>query len=124
MLVAEDAPISRQICSAMLIALGADCEEAEDGRTAVGRVLASPPGTFDLVLMDLQMPEMDGFEAARRLRCEPRFQDLPIVAMTADAADEVRAQCLEAGLTDVITKPFDVGRLAELLLRWRAPGRG
>ncbi|WP_284617668.1 MASE3 domain-containing protein [Aquabacterium humicola] len=80
------------------------------------RLLASTP--VDLVLLDVELPGMDGFEVARRVRAQPHRPALPIVAMTAHATDEVRRACLAAGMNDYMTKPFDVDALLRTLLRW------
>jgi CheY-like chemotaxis protein len=77
---------------------------------------------YDAVLMDLQMPVMDGIEATRVIRSDPRFQNLPIIAMTANAMATDREQCLKAGMNDHIGKPIDPDQLFSVLLRWT--GRG
>jgi CheY-like chemotaxis protein len=79
------------------------------------------PPTFDVVLMDLQMPEMDGFTATKLLRAEPRFQGLPIIAMTAHALVEERQRCLDAGMNDHVSKPIDPDALFVTLARWVKP---
>ena len=79
------------------------------------------PPPFDIVLMDLQMPEMDGFTATRLLRADPRFDDLPIVAMTAHALVEERERCLQAGMNDHVTKPIDPDALFAAFARWTKP---
>ena len=73
---------------------------------------------FDVILMDLQMPEMDGFEATRQIRSDPRFSNLPIIAMTAHAHDEERERCLDAGMNDHVAKPIDPAVLFDTLTRW------
>jgi CheY-like chemotaxis protein len=79
------------------------------------------PPAFDVVFMDLQMPEMDGFTATRLLRSNPRLQKLPIVAMTAHALVEERQRCLDAGMNDHVSKPIDPDNLFSTLLRWAKP---
>ena len=77
---------------------------------------------YDLVLMDVQMPVMDGLEATQVIRSDPRFRSLPIIAMTADAMAADRDLCLEAGMNDHIAKPIDPNHLLDVLLRWIARG--
>lgn len=79
------------------------------------------PPAFDIVLMDLQMPEMDGYTATRLLRADPRFRSIPIVAMTAHALVEERQRCLEAGMNDHVTKPIEPDALFATLKRWAKP---
>ena len=79
------------------------------------------PPAFDVVLMDLQMPEMDGYTATRLLRADPRFRNLPIIAMTAHALVEERQRCLDAGMNDHVTKPIDPDALFAALRRWAKP---
>ena len=89
-----------------------------DGREGWRRAGAEP---FDLVLMDVQMPEMDGYEATRRLRLEPGLAGLAIVGMTAHAMASDRAQCLEAGMNEVVVKPFEPRDLFATVQRWLPP---
>jgi two-component system sensor histidine kinase/response regulator len=78
-------------------------------------------GDFDLVLMDMQMPEMDGVTATLELRKLPAFTALPIVAMTANAMQRDRDRCLDAGMNDFVAKPFDPDELCAVLLKWIKP---
>ena len=97
---------------------------ANHGGEAVKMLQEGPePPPFDIVLMDLQMPEMDGYTATRLLRADPRFKDLPIIAMTAHALVEERQRCLEAGMNDHVTKPIDPDALFAALKRWAKPPR-
>ena len=89
---------------------------AENGREGI-EMLQGNPDT-DLILMDIMMPEMDGFEAIRRIREIPRYQDLPIIALTAKAMKQSREECLEAGATDYISKPIDLDQLYSLMHVW------
>lgn len=75
-------------------------------------------GVISLVLMDLQLPEMDRYEATAHIRADPRFDALPIIAMIAHALNEARAQCLRAGMNDQISKPIDPAALYRLLQQW------
>ena len=118
-LLVEDVPTNRLIATEMLESFGASVSTAENGRIALERVASTP---VDVVLMDIQMPEMDGLEATRRLRTDPRWQNLPIIAMTAHAFEEERQRCLAAGMNDFITKPIDPPLLQRTLVSWR-PGK-
>jgi CheY-like chemotaxis protein len=89
---------------------------AENGKDGI-RMLEEMPGV-DVVLMDVMMPEMDGYEAMRRVRGVPRFKDLPIIALTAKAMKGDRQKCIEAGASDYITKPVDTEQLVSLLRVW------
>jgi CheY-like chemotaxis protein len=89
---------------------------AESGPEAI-ELLQRTPG-IDAVLIDIMMPEMDGFEVIRRLRTDPRFATLPIIAVTAKAMKADRDQCIEAGASDYISKPVDMAHLVSLLRVW------
>ncbi|HEX8953341.1 MAG TPA: response regulator, partial [Polyangia bacterium] len=92
---------------------------AEDGRMALEK-LETIPG-IDLVLMDVMMPEMDGYETMRHIRADPRFSSLPIIAVTAKALKDDREKCVDAGASDYLPKPIDNDRLVELIRMWVAP---
>ena len=107
-LLVEDNEINQQIAVELLESAGARVEVADNGRIAVERLLTGPrPAPFDVVLMDLQMPELDGVGATARIRAEADFDALPIIAMTAHATVEERERCLAAGMQDHISKPID-----------------
>ena len=89
---------------------------AQDGRKAI-EVLKDHPG-FDVVLMDVMMPEMDGLTAMREIRKDARWKKLPIIALTAKAMKDDQERCLEAGASDYIAKPLDVERLLSLVRVW------
>ncbi len=120
-LVVEDEPVNGLIARALLEDAGLQVTEARDGEEAVALADAQ---AFDLVLMDMQMPRMGGVAAARRMRQLARHRYTPIVAMTANAFDEDRAECLAAGMNDFIAKPFEPAQLYETALKWlvQAPG--
>jgi CheY-like chemotaxis protein len=104
----------------MLAALGVAVETAVNGREALERLAEE---SFDLVLMDCQMPVMDGLSATAALRCsEPPGQHLPVIALTADATAEGRAACLAAGMDDYLAKPFTREALRAVLGRWLPQG--
>ena len=115
-LVVDDNPINRKVVTAMLARLGLSFEVAGDGTEAVNQCLS---GDYSAVLMDCQMPGMDGFEAARRIRAG-RQKALPIIAITAAAADTDRRRAIEAGMDDFLAKPVRLHELAEVLSRWCA----
>jgi two-component system, sensor histidine kinase and response regulator len=118
-LLAEDNEINQQIAVELLTGAGANVTVANNGLAAVGILFNGPqPPPFDLVLMDLQMPEMDGYQATAKLRADPRFATLPIIAMTAHATIEERQRCIAAGMNDHISKPIDPANLFETVGRF------
>ncbi len=119
-LLVEDNKTNRLLATRLLEKLQASVRSAGDGEQALA-VLDAEPGEFDLVLMDIQMPVMDGIEATSRLRADPRFARLPIVALTADAMPQDRARCLEVGMDDYLSKPIDFSQLATTLQRFIKP---
>ena len=114
-LLAEDDARNIFALSSVLEPLGVRLEIARNGREALQRLERQD---IDLVLMDIMMPELDGLEAMRRIRAEPRWAELPIIALTAKAMPEDRERCLEAGANDYIAKPIDVERLISLCRVW------
>jgi len=114
-LLAEDGPINREIALALLTDAGQSVDLAEDGVEAVERVAAN---IYDLVLMDVQMPRLDGLEATRAIREMPQGGGLPIIAMTANAFSEDKASCFAAGMNDFIAKPVDPDVMFRTLLKW------
>jgi two-component system sensor histidine kinase/response regulator len=101
--------------------VGGTVTVASDGREGVALLEAAPdPVPYDVVLMDIQMPEMDGYQATARLRSQARFAKLPIVAMTAHATIEERQRCVAAGMNDHVTKPIDPAALYDALRHYCA----
>jgi diguanylate cyclase (GGDEF)-like protein len=113
LLLVEDNEINQQVAKEILEKEGFDVDIAADGLEAVQKIRAK---RFDAVLMDLQMPMMDGYEATRIIRSEPQFDDLPIIAMTAHAMTDVKEKCLSIGMNGYIAKPIDVDELVANLL--------
>ena len=114
-LLVEDNPVNQDVARELLRIAGLQVAVASDGAEALAAVAREP---HDLVLMDMQMPVMDGLEATRRLRALPACRRLPVIAMTANAFGEDRAACLAAGMDDHIAKPVDPSQLYTVLLRW------
>ncbi len=123
MLVVDDSEINREVAQSIFADEGAQVALANDGRQAVDWLLAHPDET-DIVLMDVQMPVMDGYEATRLIRATPALAGLPVVALTAGAFKEQQAAADAAGMTDFITKPFEVDAAIALILKLtgREPG--
>ena len=119
-LVAEDVPTNQLIMRDLLESLGATVEMADNGRLALD-LLAAHGNTIDLILMDIQMPEMDGLEATRRIRAGQARADIPIIALTAHAFEEERQRALAAGMNDFLTKPIEPPQLVSVIQRWRPP---
>ncbi|MDE7286469.1 MAG: response regulator, partial [Lachnospiraceae bacterium] len=116
-LLVEDNEINQEIAVEILKELGFIMDVADDGSVAVDKVKASNPGQYDLILMDIQMPIMDGYEAARQIRAldTPALANIPIIAMTANAFEEDRKAAFDAGMNAHIAKPIDTKKLVELL---------
>ncbi len=114
-LLVEDNEFNQQLATALLARAGIEVSLARDGSEAVR---AAQPERFDAVLMDIQMPNMDGMEATRRIRKNPALAGLPVVAMTANAMAGDRERCLAAGMNDYIAKPIQADVLYATLARW------
>lgn len=120
LLLAEDNVINRQVAQEMLEGFGIDVTTAENGEEAISLLVADD---FDGVLMDMQMPVMDGVTATRVIRKNPRFAELPIIALTANVMVREQNEFLEAGITDYIGKPIDPYRMVTTLAKWVRPKR-
>ena len=121
-LLVEDNEINQQIASEMLASLGVETTVANNGSEALGLLQSSEfPLPWSMVFMDLQMPVMDGHQATIAIRKNPRFKDLPIVAMTAHAMMEEGQLCLDEGMNEHLTKPIDLNALIASLRRWGKP---
>lgn len=118
LLLVEDNPINQELAVELLTGNGISVTIANNGREALARVKAEP---FDGVLMDIQMPLMDGYTATRRIREQPEFEALPIIAMTANAMSGDREKALEAGMNDHIAKPIDYAVMITTLAHWVKP---
>ncbi len=114
-LVVEDNAVNQQIAEDLLSGEGAVVAVANDGLAGVARVLEDPD--FDVVMMDLQMPDIDGFEATRRIHCHPTLREIPIIAMTANAMASDRLACLAAGMADHVAKPIDLNEMVRTILK-------
>jgi len=117
-LLVEDNEINREVAFGLLEDAHLSLDTAENGEIAVQKITHQE---YDLVLMDMQMPVMDGVTATRAIRSNPRLQSLPVIGMTANAMDRDRQTCLEAGMNDYLTKPIDPDKLFDALLRWITP---
>jgi signal transduction histidine kinase/CheY-like chemotaxis protein len=121
LLLVEDNAINRELALDLLSNAGIEVQVAGDGREALD-ILSR--GSFDGVLMDCQMPVMDGFTAARAIRQRPQWRDLPVIAMTANAMVGDREKVIAAGMNDHIAKPIKVDEMFATLVRWVRPRRG
>ena len=117
-LLVEDNDLNQEVATEFLHELGLEVDLAADGAAALAKVQAH---AYDVVLMDMQMPVMDGLTATREIRKLPSQRDLPIIAMTANAMAGDRERCIDAGMNDHIPKPIDPAVLATTLLRWTKP---
>ena len=120
-LVVEDNELNQQVAKGLLEYYGATVAIANHGKEALDMLNQS---SFDCVLMDIQMPVMDGLEAARLIRDNPQWSDTPIIAVTANTDQHHKDLCQNAGMNDFLAKPIDPERLVSTLLKWLMPGSG
>lgn len=119
-LIAEDNALNAEIATELLTSVGFVVDLAEDGVICVDKVLKAEAHTYDAILMDIQMPNMDGYDATRRIRafCDPEKANIPIIAMTANAFDEDRQNALMVGMNDHLAKPIQVDKLLHSLAQY------
>ena len=117
-LLVEDDPVNSEVARGLLEEAGLIVDVAEDGDEAVVFATITAADPYALILMDIQMPRMNGLDATRAIRQVPAYADTPILAMTANAFDDDRTLCLEAGMNDHLGKPVEPGHLFEIVLKW------
>ena len=122
-MLVEDNEINMIVATETLAEALLEVEVARDGLEALAMVRQTDPDHYALVLMDMQMPNMDGLEATRELRKMPSAQHLPIIAMTANAFNEDRDRCFAAGMDDFIAKPVEPDQMFATILRWLRRGK-
>lgn len=117
-LLVEDNEINQQIAVELLRGIGVEVDVADSGRAAIDTLYAPDSPGFDLILMDLQMPDMDGHSATIKIRQDAQFDAIPIIAMTANAMSDVRQRCLDEGMQDYLSKPINPDQLFAAVGRW------
>ena len=117
-LLAEDNNLNAEIAEALLERVGLKTERVEDGIQCVNRIMEMPAGTYDMILMDIQMPKMDGYKATQEIRRLPDKDKacIPIIAMTANAFEEDKRDAIAAGMNGHIAKPIDIEKLQASIL--------
>lgn len=114
-LIVEDQFFLAEMIRTRLEHLGYDVTYAENGQKALDLLEKSP---VDLVIMDVMMPVMDGMEATRRIRSQPKWNKLPVICLTARARPEDRAEVMSSGVSDYLAKPFESGQLVAMIEKW------
>jgi PAS domain S-box-containing protein len=120
-LVVEDNQINQQVLLEILKHFHMEPDVAENGKQALSKIKARD---YDAILMDIQMPVMDGYQATKLIREDPRLSGVPIIAVTAHVMDEDRQKCMDAGMNDYLAKPIDTRKLMATLARWVKPREG
>ena len=118
LLLVEDNALNRQVATELLFAEGASVTVALNGQEGIDKVVDQKDTMFDLVLMDMQMPDVDGLEATKQIRKDKRFTSLPIIAMTANVSEADRKACLDAGMNDHIGKPLDIDQMVNCIISY------
>ena len=119
-LLSEDNDLNWEIAETILSEVGFELERAENGQICVDMFTRSEPGYYDIILMDIRMPVMNGYEAAKAIRALEERPDvnLPIIAMTADAFSDDIQRCLDCGMNEHVAKPIDMNRLTQILKKY------
>ena len=121
-LVADDNEVNREVAGDLLESMGLEVDFATNGKEVAEMIQASGiPSKYCLIFIDLQMPVMDGYEATRIIRGLPAYNDLPIIALSADVIQGVKKRCTEAGMNDFVSKPINPSELARVISRWATP---
>lgn len=115
-LVVDDSQVNRDVAQSILEAEGAKVDIAENGYEAI-KIMSAAPDIYDIVLMDIQMPKMDGYTATKEIRKTQSLKNIPIIALTAGAFQENKSEAIESGMNDYLSKPFDVEQLISTILR-------
>ena len=120
MLVVEDNELNLEIIQTILEEYQIQVDSVENGRLAVKRMMEVPDGTYDLILMDIMMPEMNGLEAAEAIRKLNRkdYREMPIIAMSANAFDEDVKKSMASGMNEHLSKPLNIGKLQKVLIKY------
>ena len=116
-LLVDDNELNREIAYEILTSAGFEVEQADDGNTAIEKIFDADEDYFDLVFMDIQMPSMNGYEAARQIRklSNRKKAHIPIIAMTANAFEEDREKSFKSGMNEHIAKPVDIDKVIEIV---------
>ena len=120
-LLVEDNEINLQVTNELLVASGMKVEAAENGKVAVQKFKANLPTGYDLIFMDLEMPVMDGYAATKKIRQISGGENIPIIALTADAMSDIKTIALATGMSDYLTKPIDPNEVYKVLVKWIPP---